>query len=313
MDMLVGEKISVCLLTYNHVEVIESTLKSILNQTIAGYEIIVSDDCSTDGTWELILELAKKDERIKPVCTAQNIGMPSNANFAVAQSTRPYIALLHHDDIYRKDLLEKWANVLDRYTDVAFVFNSYSVCDSDFICEESIHKECIDGKWLLEQYLFPRFGCLIRGTAMIRRAMWERVGGMREQFGLLADVDMWMRFAMCWSVGYVNEPLIRVRNQRPSYYPEIYKKSSVFFWQRQRFIYDIHIANRLEYLNFNTFYGRFKWLRFRWQLSLETAKWLCYAVLRKKWSMLYKSHFASVQEELFYVRWLRILFIALAK
>lgn len=108
---IIGENVSVCLLTYNHAEVIESTLRSILDQTITGYEVIVSDDCSTDGTWERILELAAGDARIKPVRTPHNMGMPGNANFAVAQSGRPYIALLHHDDLYRKDLLEKWAGV----------------------------------------------------------------------------------------------------------------------------------------------------------------------------------------------------------
>ena len=125
MSARIGEKISVCLLTYNHVDVIESTLASILDQSIAGYEVIVSDDCSTDGTWERILECAKQDARIKPIRTPQNMGMPGNANFAVAHSDRPYIALLHHDDVYRNDLLEQWAGVLERYPDVSFVFNRY--------------------------------------------------------------------------------------------------------------------------------------------------------------------------------------------
>ena len=86
--MNLGEEICVFVLTYNHVEVIDSTLKTILDQTIAGYEVIVSDDCSTDGTWERILELAAFDVRIKPVRTPHNMGMAGNANYAVAQSDR---------------------------------------------------------------------------------------------------------------------------------------------------------------------------------------------------------------------------------
>ena len=136
MSTNIGEKISVCLLTYNHVDVIESTLRTILDQTITGYEVIVSDDCSSDGTWERILALAAADARIKPVRTPHNMGMPGNANFAVAQSDRPYIALLHHDDFYRKDLLEKWAGVLDRHSDAAFVFNAYGVFESDYVYQE---------------------------------------------------------------------------------------------------------------------------------------------------------------------------------
>src|SRR5262245_24879707 len=88
-----GAKISVCLLAYNHVGLIESTLRSIREQTIDGYEVVVSDDNSSDGTWERILELARQDARIRPLRTPRNLGMAANANFCVAETTRPYIAL----------------------------------------------------------------------------------------------------------------------------------------------------------------------------------------------------------------------------
>lgn len=304
MNTSVGKTISVCLLAYNHVEVIESTLSTILDQTITGYEVIVSDDCSTDGTWERILDLAAADARIKPVRTPHNMGMPGNANFAVAQSDRPYVALLHHDDIYRKDLLDKWVGVLDRNSDAAFVFNPYGVFESDSIYDEMMPGECLDGTWLLKRYLFARWGCAVRGTAMIRREAWGQVGGMREQFGLLADVDLWMRLAMRWSVGYVSEPVIRVRHQRPDYYPDIYSDSA-FSWRRQRFLYEIHASNRLDYLDLNTLLGRLQWWGFRLRLSLETTKWLVYAVVRKRPEMLTSSHESVTQYDLWPLRILR--------
>lgn len=284
----VGTKISVCLLTYNHVEVIESTLATILNQTVAGYEVIVSDDCSTDGTWELLLAVAATDARIKPIRTAGNLGMPGNANFAVAQSDRPYVALLHHDDLYRRDLLEKWAGVMERHANVAFVFNPYGVYHSDFVYRENMPGECIDGHWLLDSYLLARWGCPVRGTAMVRRSAWLEVGGMRSQFGLLSDVDLWMRLAMHWNVGYVDEPVIAIRHQRPEDYPDDYK-GSAWSWRRQRFLYEIHATNRLAYQPINTLFGRLCWWGFRLKLSVETAKWLIYAVVRKRSDMITSS------------------------
>ena len=309
MNPSVGEKISVCLLTYNHVDVAESTIRSILNQTATGYEVIVSDDCSTDGTWERVQMLAAEDARIRPVRTPHNMGMAGNANHAVAQTDRPYIALLHHDDLYRKDLLEKWAGVLERHSATAFVFNPYGVFESDFVYQESMPGECIDGKWLLNRYLFARWGCVVRGTAMIRRSAWQQVGGMREQFGLLADIDLWMRMAMRWPVGYVPEPVITIRQQRPSYYPDMYKHEG-WSWERQRYLYEIHATNRLEYYDLNTITDRLRWWRFRLNLSLTTAKWLSYAVLRKKWSMIESSR----QSETTYDYWfLRLYRCALRK
>lgn len=306
MSSGIGEKISVCLLTYNHVDVIESTLKTVLDQTIEGYEIIVSDDCSNDGTWERILELASADVRIKPVRTPHNMGMAGNSNFAVSQSSRPYIALLHHDDLYRQDLLEKWSGVLERHPDVSYVFNPYGVYGSDFVYQDAMPGECIDGDWFLQNYLFPRWGCVVRGTAMIRREAWGQIGGMREQFGLLADIDMWMRLAMRAPVGYVSEPVILVRHQRPDYYPDIYSGNS-WSWQRQRFIYEIHALNRLAYLSLNTLSGRLQWWGFRLKLSFESTKWLIYAVVRTRPEMITSSQDSVTSYDLWPLRFLRYM------
>ncbi|MDX6611684.1 MAG: hypothetical protein QOD75_870 [Blastocatellia bacterium] len=301
-----GTDISVCLLTFNHVGMIESTLRSIVDQSLSGYEIIVSDDCSTDGTWERILELAAEDLRIKPVRTPRNLGMARNANFAVGHSDRPYIALLHHDDLYRRDLLERWADVLDCYPDVAFVFNPYSVVESEVIFGEPMPGAKIDGKWLLEKHLFAHWGCIVRGTAMIRREAWVQVGGMRERFGLLADVDMWMRLSMRWPVGYVAQPVITVRQDRPSYYPEIYK-SITWSWRRQRLLYDIHSTNRLDYLDRGTLIGRFRWWGFRLKLSYETTKWLLYALVKRKPDIIATSAESATRYDLWPLRFFRLM------
>ena len=288
MSNNIGEKISVCLLTYNHVEVIESTLRSILDQTITGYDVIVSDDCSTDGTWERILKLAVNDSRIKPVQTHRNLGMPSNANFAVAQSGRPYIALLHHDDLYRKDLLEKWGSVMERFPDTTFVFNPYDAPDAEHNYGARLSSEWLDGRHFLEQHLLKTWGCPVRGTTMIRRSAWDAVGGMRERFELLADVDMWMRLSRIGAVGYVPEPVIKLRQHRPDYYPDIYTGKR-WHWSRLVFLYEIHASNRLDHLNLKTLSGRLQWWGFRLRLSCETAKWLVYAVVRKKPEMIASS------------------------
>ena len=276
-----GQKISVCLLTYNHVGLVKTTLQSILDQTIDGYEVIVSDDCSTDGTWESILAVAQTDSRIRPFQTPRNMKMPGNANFAISHSDRPYIALLHHDDLYRRDLLQKWAENLERYPGVGFVFNPYDVSHAQRIYGRRFKAECMDGRRFLEKRLLTRWGCPVRGTAMIRRTCWDEVGGMRDRFDLVSDVDLWMRLAKIAQVGYVPETLISLRVARPDYYPDLYNESK-FNWIRKLLVYEIHAANRLSHFSCNTFVGKMRWWEFRLRLSFETMFWLCYGVVRKK-------------------------------
>lgn len=306
MTPAAGDPVSVCLLVYNHVGVLESTLDSVLAQSLTGFELIVSDDNSTDGSWELVRRRAAADRRITALRTPRNLGMPGNANFAVRHSTRPLLALLHHDDLYRPDLLEKWLGVMQRHPDIGFVFNSYAVYEQARTYEHPFVAERLDGKRFLERHLFPRWGCPVRGTAMIRRSHFDAIGGLREQFGLLADVDLWMRLAARADVGYVPEPLISVRHARPDDYPETYR-TATWSWRRQRYLYDIHAQNRLEYFDPATLRGRRELLEFRTRLSLETAKWLSYALVRRNWPMLDDARGSVTRHDQLWLRGYRAL------
>ena len=301
MTLSIGEKISVCLLTYNHVDVIGSTLESILDQTITGYEVVLSDDCSTDGTWERILEFAERDERIRPIRTPGNMGMPGNANFAVAQSDRPYIALLHHDDIYRRDLLEKWASILERFSDVGFVFNRYDTPTPENHKRSKFSEGRLEGSRFLEKILLARWDSPIRGTAMIRRLCWDRVGGMRERFNLVADVDLWMRLAAISHVGHVPERLISVRALRPDYYPDIYTFKN-WHWRRHILVYELHALNRLSFLPPTTTKGRLQWWSFRLRLSYQTTKWLIYAIVKRRPQIIASSQESVTEYDLWPLR-----------
>lgn len=98
--------LAVCLLVYNHAHILNEVIISILDQTISDFEFIISDDCSTDDSYDIIIESARQDRRIIPLKTQKNLGMAGNANFAISKSKNKYIALLHHDDILSKDCFE---------------------------------------------------------------------------------------------------------------------------------------------------------------------------------------------------------------
>jgi glycosyltransferase involved in cell wall biosynthesis len=308
----IGKKITVIFLCYNHINLIKSSLQSVLDQTITGFEIIVSDDCSTDGTWELVLEMASRDERIRPIQTPTNIGVAGNANFAVSMSNRPYIALLHHDDLYRADLLEKWADSMQRFSDVNFVFNAYDTLDTKMMCDKGVVTGRLEGRMFLERFLLKRWRCPVRGTAMIRRSSWDTIGGMRIQFKLLSDIDMWMRLSRIGAVGYVAETLIEVRHERPEYYPDIYTGKK-WYWERQVLMYDIHAINLIEHYNTNRFLMSWKWSLFRTRVSLTTAMWLFYAYYRRRWDMINTAEESFTQYDCFWLRWLRHLFVTYSR
>ncbi|MDT2758356.1 glycosyltransferase family 2 protein [Enterococcus xiangfangensis] len=106
MDKRSKTRISVCMATYNGRHFIEEQLNSIFPQLSEYDELIISDDHSTDGTWEFLLELKAKEPRIK---LFQNKGRGVIANFtnAIQQSTHSIIFLSDQDDVWQPDKVEK--------------------------------------------------------------------------------------------------------------------------------------------------------------------------------------------------------------
>jgi len=296
--------ISACLLVYNHAHLISSTIESILNQTYKNFELIISDDNSTDNSFEIIQSYANKCEQIVPIQTPSNLGMAGNSNFAISKALNEYIALLHHDDLLRNDAFAKWMEIIEKSDNIAFVFNDYSIkgIGQHFMEKKKFHS-IMEGKKFLSRNLLKSWGCPVRGTTLFRKKYFQQVNGMDLNFALLADVDLWMRLSAKWDVGYVNEPLIEVRQERPENYPKIYTE---FSWERKFILFDIHSSN-LNKDNYSNFlHHLFKRFVFRNKVSIEIIKWHLYALLRNKNEILV-SYPGNYNYELFYSKYCRYI------
>ncbi len=293
--------ISVCLLSYNHAHMLETVISSILNQSYKNFELIISDDNSTDDSWKIISEFASKFNFINAYKTPYNLGMAGNANFAISKAKNDFVALLHHDDLLNKDLLDEWLAVMLKFNNIGFVFNDYLIggkSASNYKIKKRF-STIMDGKWFLKNELLVRFNCYVRGTALIRKRYFDEIGRMNEKFGMLADVDLWMRLSANWDVGYVEKPLIEVLGERPKDYPKEY---SDFTWKRIFIGFDIH-SNNINRINYpNYFQYQFKRFVFRNKVSFEIIKWHLYAILRKKYNIISSYSFNSNLYEYFYSR-----------
>ncbi len=146
--------ISVCLLCYNHAHLLNDVITSIINQSFKDFELIISDDNSTDNTWNVINGFAQKYDFIKCYKTPSNLGMAGNTNFSVSKAKYDLIALLHHDDILMNNLFEKWIEIISKSEKIGFVFNDYlidGISASDYRITKKF-KEVMNGKWFLKKY-----------------------------------------------------------------------------------------------------------------------------------------------------------------
>jgi glycosyltransferase involved in cell wall biosynthesis len=239
--MAYNSPVSICLVTFNRATLLPKTLDSLLAQTFSDYELIISDDCSTDDTERVCQEYARLDKRIRYIRQARNLGMPGNLNAVLRAGRGKYLANLHDGDVYRADLIEKWYTALESYPTAGFVFNSYRSTRKG---REVIYREpyppLIPGR-VLGLRLLSRWDSCVFGTVMARRDVYERLGWFDPRFGNFSDVDMWLRIAREYDVAYVDEPLIDLMPKDPTrFYGFVHWQ--VIFW-----ILGIHTLNLQRY------------------------------------------------------------------
>ncbi|MGL6115423.1 MAG: glycosyltransferase family 2 protein [Cetobacterium sp.] len=99
--------ISIITPSYNSKEYILETIKSVQNQSYKNWEMIIIDDCSRDGTLELLEILEKEDSRIKILKNTENKGPGFCRNLGFKVASGEYICLLDSDDLWEEEKLEK--------------------------------------------------------------------------------------------------------------------------------------------------------------------------------------------------------------
>lgn len=106
-------KVSVIIPCYNCIPFIEIAINSVIAQTEQSFEILIGDDCSTDGTLELVQRISTQDNRIKHFINAQNSGPSATRNRLINEAQGEWIALLDADDFYQPERLEKLIEIAE--------------------------------------------------------------------------------------------------------------------------------------------------------------------------------------------------------
>jgi glycosyltransferase involved in cell wall biosynthesis len=124
-------RISIGLPVYNGEAYLKQALDSLLQQTHTDFEVILSDNASTDATGMICEEYAAADDRIRYVRQPVNRGGAFNHNFVLAQATAPYFRMFSYDDWMEPTCLEACARVLDEDPDVVLAWTETTMVDEE--------------------------------------------------------------------------------------------------------------------------------------------------------------------------------------
>lgn len=159
--------VSVIIPAYNSERYLAEAVESVLRQTMPNFEIMVLDDCSTDGTRSVAEQLAEKDKRIHVFSNPQNLGVARTRNRGLTNARGEYIALLDSDDLWEPDKLEKQLALM-RETGCDLCYSSYDYFDKNGrqVYHPYLPPETIHYKGLLKENAIGLSSVVLRKSAM---------------------------------------------------------------------------------------------------------------------------------------------------
>ncbi|MDE6113920.1 glycosyltransferase family 2 protein [Barnesiella sp. WM24] len=122
--------VSIITPSYNCAKFICDTIESILAQTYQNWELLITDDCSTDNSRDVISEYCKKDSRIRLLCLSENSGAGTARNNSIKEAKGRFIAFCDSDDRWYPEKLERQLKFMTE-KDCGMSYSSYMTCDEN--------------------------------------------------------------------------------------------------------------------------------------------------------------------------------------
>ena len=212
---MTSPKVSVLIPTYNYARYLPEAIESVLKQDFQDFELLISDDCSSDESAGIITAYAVKDSRIRLQIHPANLGMVRNWNWCLAQARGEYIKFLLSDDrLARPDALRRLVSLLEAAPDIVLASSSAQIINElsevQFV-RDHLHRDLVEDGWTTCRR------CLLSGanqTGEPSLFLFRRRcagSGFNPAYRLWVDVEFALRVLEQGRFAYSTEPLASFR------------------------------------------------------------------------------------------------------
>lgn len=194
---------------YNYARFLREAVGSALSQEGVDVRVLIIDDCSTDNSQEVGRELAAEDSRVEYRRHIVNRGHIATYNEGLAWLSRDYGLLLSADDLITPGSLQRATKLMDSNPEIGFTYGHAIKTREPGSVQHAEHREyvakVISGATYLRSICETGENVVDTPTAMVRTSVQHKVGEYRKELPHAADMELWLRFALHGSVGFIEE------------------------------------------------------------------------------------------------------------
>lgn len=194
---------------YNCASFVEEATRSVLSQTYSHFEFIIIDDGSTDGTREILQQLAKEDPRIRLIC-AKHQGLVAALNLGVSLAQSELIARMDSDDVCLPDRFALQLNYLLAHPEAVAVGTNAEMIDPDGDPLGMVAPD-FDPDELARKLIAGKSVKVWHPSILMRRGVLQKVGGYRAEYQHAEDFDLWLRMSEVGEIHNLPEILLLYR------------------------------------------------------------------------------------------------------
>ena len=209
-------KVSICVPVYNGELYIAETLRSALAQDFTDFELVISDNASTDRTADIVASL--HDPRIIYSRSPSNVGAVGNFNRCLELARGRYLKILCADDLLYPTCLSRQVDILERdqHQSIALVSSTRDIIDTASRIRWRARPNGLAGRHTAADAIrrSVRSGTNIFGeplTALFRTDQGRQAGGFNPAYSFCLDLDFWFRLLALGDVYHIREPLSAFR------------------------------------------------------------------------------------------------------
>jgi glycosyltransferase involved in cell wall biosynthesis len=203
-----GPRVDVVVPCYNYGHFVETCVKSVTSQTGVDVRVLIIDDCSTDGSQEVVASIAEHDSRVTARIHTTNQGHIATYNEGLLDwADGDYLVLLSADDLLAPGSLSRATSAMEAAPNIGFVYGHapyfQSIHDLPTLRPRTPTLKIWSGTEWISDRCRSGYNVISSPEVVVRGAVQRRVGGYRPELPHSGDLEMWLRIASVSDVAYV--------------------------------------------------------------------------------------------------------------